>query len=116
MLQLIISMYFFIDPHPPPNGIHLEFIESNRLLFTWNKTNQSAKCSSIRYIITAKNCGVCPRNTTNTSIICSFSSNTHGNCMFAVSTEVCRSVVGERSEYIIVKLYGKYKLCLNLHK
>lgn len=96
----------YADYYPPPSGVHLESVQSNQLLFTWNEVN--AQCSSVRYIITAKNCGVCPRNTTNTSIICSISPQTRGECMFAVQTEICRSLIGERSKYVIVNLYGKY--------
>jgi hypothetical protein len=70
----------------------------------------TAQCSSIRYIITTKNCGACPKSTTNTSITCSISPRTLGKCMLAIQTEVCGTMVGEKSEYIIVNLYGK-----NLH-
>ena len=96
---------FFTDHYPPPSGVHLESVESNQLLFTWNKV--TTQCPSIRYIISSKNCGICPKNTTNTSIICSIFPHTRGKCMFAVQTEICRSVVGERSEYILVNLYSK---------
>ena len=75
----------------------------------------TAQCPSIRYIITAKNCGVCPRSTTNTSIICSIFPHTRGKCMFAVRTEICRSVVGERSDYVVANRFGECMHALNVY-
>ena len=76
-------------------------------MFAWNKTT-SAQCSSIQYIITTVNCGVCPNITTNTNITCVHFGVSNRTCMFAVQTEICGQLVGPRSDYVIVNLFGKY--------
>ena len=78
----------------------------NMILFAWNKLN-GTRCSSIQYIITAINCGVCPNATTDTNITCVHSSVSNHTCMFAVQTEICGYLLGERSEYVIVNLFGE---------
>ena len=92
-----------LAPFPPPSGLHVETIdhESNQVVFAWNKL--TARCSSIQYVITSINCGVCPNTTTNTSITCiQYSVSTNGTCMIAVQTKICGHLLGERSEYVTV--------------
>ena len=76
-------------------------------MFAWNKIT-SAQCFSIQYIITTVNCGVCPNITTNTNITCVQFGVSNRMCMFAVQTEICGQLVGPRSNYVIVNLFGKY--------
>ena len=96
-------MLCLIVPYPPPSDVHVEIMESNRLVFAWNKV--TTQCPSLRYIITAINCGVCPNTTTDTNITCiesNVSVHTNRTCLFAVQTEICGYLLGERSEYITV--------------
>ena len=72
------------------------------------------QCSSLQYIITAVNCGVCPNTTTDKNVTCDIqshiSSRTNNICLFAVQTEICGYLRGKRSEYITVDIsaHGKY--------
>ena len=75
-------------------------------MFAWNKTT-SPQCSSIQYVISAIECGNCPNTTTDTNITCVHFSVSNHTCMFAVRTEICGYLVGPRSEYVIVNLFGK---------
>ena len=78
-------------------------------MFAWDKVTDTL-CSSILYVISAINCGVCPNTTVNTNITCVYTqSHNHmkvdnNTCMFAVQTEICGYLRGERSEYITVHL------------
>ena len=77
-------------------------------------------CSSILYVITAINCGICPNTTANTNITCIYTQskasvgNNYNNsvvtCMLAVQTEICGYLRGEKSEYITVHIDGKHNL------
>ena len=98
-------------PYPPPSNVHVEAIETTRIVFAWNKTT-STQCSSIQYVITTVNCGVCPNSTTNTKITCVQFSISNHTCMFAVQTEICGHLVGPRSDYVIVNLFGKYSVVI----
>ena len=94
-------------PYQPPSNVRVAAIEMNRIVFVWSELN-STKCSSIQYVITAINCGVCPNTTTITNITCvHFSVSNDIKCMFAVQTEICGYLLGERSEYVIVNLSGE---------
>ena len=105
IIHACITDCCLLEPFPPPSGLHVETIdhESNQVVFTWNKL--TARCSSIQYVITAMNCGVCPNTTTDTSITCisyNVSAQMNGTCMIAVQTKICRHLLGERSEYVTV--------------
>ena len=76
-------------------------------MFAWSEVT-NAQCSSIQYVITRVNCGACPNSTTNTNISCVQFSISNRTCMFAVQTEICDQLVGPRSDYVIVNLFGKY--------
>ena len=68
-----------------------------------------SQCPYIQYIITSTNCGVCPNVTNDTSVSClRFNITTYENhtCMFAVQTEVCGSLIGNRSDNVILNLNG----------
>lgn len=109
---LFIKFLSCVEPYLPPSGVHLKAVESNQLVFAWNKV--ATLCSSIRYITTAINCGVCPKSTTNTSITCvinNVSAYTSSMCMFSVRTEICGHILGERSEYVIANLAGECEVC-----
>ena len=94
----------------PPNNVHVESNDSSHITFAWDEvTNQ---CSSLQYIITAINCGVCPNTTAANNITCILSDislHTNTTCLFAVQTEICGYLRGERSQ-ITVQLDGKYYL------
>lgn len=100
-------------PYPPPSDVRVEAIERSRIVFAWNKTI-GAQCSSVQYIITSVNCGACPNTTIDTNITCVELSVRNHTCMFAVQTEICGYLVGSRSEYLIVNLFGKYTVAIVL--
>lgn len=110
-------MFIFIiipAPYAPPSGVHVEKVEMDQLIFTWNEVVPLSQCPYIRYVITATNCGVCPNTTTNTTITCSsFSVSVHENtlCMLTVQTDVCGSLLGEKSDHAIVNITGEL-LCM----
>ena len=96
----------------PLSDVHIESIDSNRLVFTWSSVN--LKCLYIQYIITSTNCGACPKVTNTTSVSCLPSTNIlceleNCTCMFAVQTEICGSILQNSSDYVILNLYGKCK-------
>ena len=89
-------------PYPPPGNVRVENnYSSNQITFAWDEL--MTKCPSLRYVITAINCGVCPNTTTDTNITCiqsDASVHTNRTCLFAVQTEICGYLLGERSEYV----------------
>ena len=83
-------------------------------MFAWDEIDDTL-CSSILYVISAINCGVCPNTTRDTNITCVYTQSgvdidTNDTCMFAVQTEICGYLLGERSEYVIIHFDddGKY--------
>ena len=99
----------------PPGDVHTESIYSNQLVFSWSPV--TAQCPHIQYVITTRNCGICPNITNDTSVTCSdFIVNSHENCtcLFAVQTKVCDSILGEKNNYNISLMRnissGKYSL------
>ena len=95
-----------------PTEVLVEIIESNQLVFAWNKT--TTQCSSLQYIITTMNCGVCPNTTTDTNVTCVLMNTTDHEdliCKFAVQIEICGHLAGERSEKLTVNL-DHYSKCL----
>ena len=94
-------------PYPPPTNIHIESNDSSQITFAWDEV--TAHCSSLQYIITAINCGLCPDTTTDKNITRNIqtdniSLHTNNACMFAVQIEICEHLRGERSEYVIVHI------------
>ena len=78
-------------------------------MFAWNKV--TFQCPSIRYVITAVNCGICPNATNDTRVFCiHFNTSTHtlyNMCTFAVKTETCGLLLGEKSNIVSLNLVGK---------
>ena len=84
-------------------------------MFAWDEIADIYLCSSILYVISAINCGVCPNTTKDTNITCVYTQSgvdidTNDTCMFAVQTEICGYLLGEKSEYVIIYFDddGKY--------
>ena len=64
-------------------------------------------CPSLKYIITSEsNCGVCPNTTTNTTATCTDITIDGRTCNLFVQTEVCESIIGEKSKPLKIKLQG----------
>ena len=91
-------------PYPPPTNIHIESNDFSQITFAWDEV--TVQCSSLQYIITAINCGLCPNATADKNVTCNIQSDisqrTNNTCMFAVQTEICGHLLGERSDYLIV--------------
>ena len=106
-------------PYPPPTNIHIESNDSRQITFAWDEV--SAQCSSLQYIITAINCGLCPNITADKNVTCDIQSGirlrTNNACMFAVQTEICGDLLGERSDYVVVHMDGEqYLFHTHCHK
>ena len=98
-----------LDQYGPPDDVHFGWFERNQLIFVWSEVTTTSQCPYIQYVITAINCGICPNTTTITTITCTLvntSISANQACMFAVQTEVCGYILGERSEYVTVNLHG----------
>jgi hypothetical protein len=97
-------------PFPPPTNIHIESNhDSHQIIFAWDEV--TVQCSSLQYIITAINCGACPNTTADKNVTCDTQPNINqrvklnNTCLFAVQTEICGYLRGQRSEYVIVHYY-----------
>ena len=93
-------------PYPPPSNIYIKSNDSSEIIFAWDEV--IAQCSSLQYIITAINCGLCPNITTDKNVTCDLQSDisqyTNNTCLFAVQTEVCGHLHGERNDYVLVHI------------
>ena len=114
LIVIVLTKSYLIASYPPPTNVRFEawMIEKNQIVFTWDEVSDTL-CSSIQYVISAVNCGVCPNATTNTNITCVYRQSDVGinnTCMFAVQTEICGYLWGEKSEYVIIYFDddGKY--------
>ena len=86
-------------PYAPPGDIRYEKMEPDRLQFSWSKV--APHCPYVQYIITARNCGICPNTTVDATVTCTnYSSSENSTCLFAVQTETCGSILGEMSGYL----------------
>ena len=107
-------------PYPPPNNVHIESNDSSQITFAWDEV--TVQCSSLRYIITAINCGLCPNTTADKNVTCDIQTDislrTNNTCMFAVQTEICGHLLGERSDYLVVHMPDGelYLLHIQSHK
>ena len=77
-------------------------------MFAWDEVTDTL-CSSIQYVISAINCGVCPNTTSDTNVTClhiqsNINVDTNYTCLFAVQTEIRGYLLGERSEHVTVHL------------
>jgi hypothetical protein len=107
-------------PYPPPTNIHIESNDSHQITFAWDEA--TVQCSSLQYIITAINCGVCPNTTADKNATCDIQSdisphtNINNTCLFAVQTEICGYLRGKRSDYVRVHIaHGKYNCNKNMY-
>ena len=93
-------------PYPPPTNILIESNNPHQITFVWDEV--TVQCSSLQYIITAVNCGVCSNTTADRNITCDtqshISQRTNNECLFAVQTEICGYLRGKRSEYVTVDI------------
>ena len=112
-----ISLAITAIPYPPPTNIHIESNDSHQTTFAWDEV--SVQCSSLQYIITAINCGVCPNTTADKNVTCDTQSDIsphakfNNTCLFAVQTEICGYLRGRRSEYyatVMVHMDGEQYL------
>ena len=98
-------------PYPPPTNIHIESNSPHQITFAWDEV--AVQCSSLQYIITAINCGVCPNTTADKNVTCNIQSDIsphtefNNTCLFAVQTEICGYLQGKRSEYVMVHMDGE---------
>ena len=94
---------------PRPSNIHIESNDSHQITFAWDEV--TVQCSSLQYIITAINCGVCPNTTADKNVTCDTQSHIsphtefNNTCLFAVQTEICGYLRGIRSDYATVMVY-----------
>ena len=115
-LQLAMEYYnicVFLELHPPPDNVHLGSVTSRALTFNWNSVNTS--CHAFAYSIASTNCGVCPINTTDTSVTCVNVSADGSVCMFQVQTTVCNNNHGPLSTSVPITLKGEFILCNTNH-
>ena len=93
-------------PNPSPNNVRIESNDPYQITFAWDEDSEAVQCSSLQYIITAINCGVCPNIIADKSVTCSDaqSQRTNNTCLFAVQTEICGHLWGNRSEYVTVHI------------
>jgi hypothetical protein len=95
--------------YPPPDNVHIESSDSHQITFAWDEV--TVQCSSLQYIITAINCGVCPNTTADKNVTCDtqshISQRTNNTCLFAVQTEICGYLQGKGSEYVIAHMNGE---------
>ena len=105
-------------PFLPPGNVHVESNDSRQITFAWDEV--AMLCSSLQYIITTINCGVCPNTTTDKNVTCDTQSHIsphtefNNTCLFAVQTEICGYLRGNRSEYVMVQMDGEQ--CYYLYK
>ena len=107
------SLMITETPNPSPSNVHVESNDSHQITFALDE--ETVQCSSLQYIITAINCGVCPNTTADKSVTCDTQSqhnNINNVCLFAVQIEICGHLWGSRSEYVTVHIdvsaHGKY--------
>ena len=105
------SLIITETPFLPPGNVHIESNDSHQITFAWDEVPVLVQCSSLQYIITAINCGVCPNTTTDKNITCDTQSHIsphkefNNTCLFAVQTEICGYLRGRRSEYVTVMVH-----------
>lgn len=95
-----------IDLYPSPDNVYLSDIGPRSLSFEWNPVI-TISCQAISYSIVASNCGVCPHNTTGTSVTCIGVSTDGSLCIFRVQTIVCTRMPGQMSDVVTVTLKGE---------
>ena len=78
------------------------------LTFNWSPSNLD--CDAIHYNISAIGCGVCPNNTSNTSVTCdvTLSPNSTMFCSLSVWPIICGNIAGNISNSASATLKSKY--------
>ena len=104
MIWLLPFTNNYVDPLLPPSAVSLMDIGLGRLMINWPMVVATNNCS-ISYKISASGCGICPSNTTLTSVECSDVQQENQQCTFSVLTSVC-GVDGNYSEPLKVPLQG----------
>lgn len=96
--------------YPPPTDVMVTNVSSKEVTFRWNSVTPMCN-SSIQYLVNASNCGICPRNVTNTVVTCyGFQPSTEiRKCRFSVQSVVC-GVVGNSSDTISESIGGMYQV------
>ena len=79
----------------------------NQLRFQWSPVTSS---EDVRYRINASNCGHCPNETNNTTVICTdFTIDMYSQvtlCLLSLQTVVCDNVTGNENSSVQVNLRG----------
>ena len=86
----------------PPNKLYISTANfvSRRLRFSWSPV--ASGCPVIHYNILASNCGSCPTTTNHTNVTCTDVPTENSVCTFAIQTVLCGSLVGDKSDPVIV--------------
>ena len=71
----------------------------------------NSSCHVLAYSITSRNCGVCPTNTSDTSVTCFNVPVDSSVCLFQVQTTVCNNNHGPLSISVPVTLTGEFMAC-----
>ena len=103
----LLSCYFNLEPHPPPENVHLSSVDSKSLTFSWNPVINSS-CQALSYSITSRNCGICPTTSTGVSVTCVSVPVDGSVCLFQVQTIVCHNNHGPLSASVPVELTGEF--------
>ena len=88
--------------------VQLINIHDGELIFIWNSILE--ECPSIHYMINSSNCGMCPDNTTTTTVTCTGAYDIYTTstlCKINVQPLVCGDVYGSSSDYLRVSIQSK---------
>ena len=102
-------MPIIADPLPPPMNVRLSSVNDGQISFIWDPDPLVSSCTALYYIVNATDsCGVCPSNTTSTSITCTdITVSSNGQvCRFVVQTTVCDAITGMMSRSVEAVLKG----------
>ena len=84
------------DPLPPPNDVSILTINSTQLAFGWSPV--AAECPTIYYSTDTIGCGVCETITHLPIAYCTEVRITGQTCTFAIRTNACNGLVGDKSK------------------
>ena len=74
------------------------------LNFTWNSSFFSIiPLSSIRYVIAASHCGICPKTSNYTTVTCTDVPTDGGMCTLTIQTFVCGCFVGSKDYWLLLE-------------
>ena len=110
-VRLDLIVFNYTEPLPPPDCVYLDDINETHLSFHWSPVqsrDDGYNCSNIVYKIIATNCGECPRSSTSLSVSCTNITIIGGEvCSFAIATEICGNITGDKSDSILISLEGE---------